>query len=117
MFKAQVATFKTVYLIVDAFDNYQNSTSEKTQGKLQEAIEQLPSNVRVLITSRRSWHAPWNLGPCQELRVVPHDNDIEKYVNDQIEKDKAMKQKIKEASDPNLQQTITSEITKSTREM
>lgn len=117
LFKAQVATFETVYLVVDAFDNCQNSSVERTQDKLQEAIEQLPNNIRVLVTSRLSWDARWVLKSWQALLVTPHDDDIEVYLNSRIKHDRAMQQKIKEASDPNFQRTIISEITMATRGM
>lgn len=113
-FKAQVTAFKMVYLVIDAFDNIQNSSCKKTQDKLQEAIKELPSKVKILLTSRNSWHGRWDFKSCQELTVEPRDDDIEKYVKYRIEKNRAMQKKVKEASYPNFQYTITSKIMKAT---
>ncbi|EXK85366.1 hypothetical protein FOQG_10724 [Fusarium oxysporum f. sp. raphani 54005] len=83
LFKAQSSTFKTVYLIIDALDSCTNSQGERTRQRIQDALQRLPQNIRVLFTSRSN-SLVRDLGVDKKLQVTPHEDDIRTYIKDQI---------------------------------
>jgi hypothetical protein len=50
---------------------------------MQDALQRLPQNIRVLFTSR-SDSLVRDLGVIKRLQVTPHENDIRAYIKDQI---------------------------------
>ncbi|RTE71897.1 hypothetical protein BHE90_013705 [Fusarium euwallaceae] len=97
LFKAQANTFKTVYLIIDGLDNCPNSPHESTQQQVLNAIKDLPTNVRILVS--------WRIGldthhpeASQILPVVPEKSDITAYVKSRIEGDANLYSVLKEHS-------------------
>ncbi|RSL60566.1 hypothetical protein CEP53_005404 [Fusarium sp. AF-6] len=95
LFKAQASAFKTVYLIIDGLDNCPHSPYESTQQQVLNAIKDLPTNVRTLVS--------WRIGleihhpeASQRLPVVPEKCDIAAYVKSRIEGDANLYSVLKE---------------------
>ncbi|KAI2602602.1 ankyrin repeat-containing domain protein [Hypoxylon sp. NC1633] len=84
LFKARAATIKTVYLFIDALDSCQNSPEEDTQRKMRKALESLPDNIRILITSRDD-SVGVGVGASKKLLITPKQQDVETYVRKRIE--------------------------------
>lgn len=117
MFKAQVAKFTTVHLVVDALDNCQNSSRENTQQKMQAALREMPSNVKVLVTSRSGWLDSWDLNLDQQLHLVPNRDDVEKYIRTQIRSNEVIQQFVAEKKNPSFEDDVVDEIAKENRGM
>ncbi|KAK4084332.1 uncharacterized protein Triagg1_812 [Trichoderma aggressivum f. europaeum] len=86
LFKAQVATVKTVYLIIDALDSCQNAPREATLKGFQKALVDLPDNVRILFTSRDNYIGK-DVGAHRELSITPREADVLTYVKNRIADD------------------------------
>lgn len=86
LFKAQAATVKTVYLIIDALDSCQNAPREATLKDLQKDLKGLPANVRTLFTSRDSYIGK-DIGALRELPITPREADVKVYVRNRIVED------------------------------
>ncbi|RGP72618.1 hypothetical protein FLONG3_6626 [Fusarium longipes] len=110
LFKAQSATFKTVYLVIDALDSCTNSRDERTRHIMQEALRQLPTNIRLLFTSR-SDSLMRGLRIRHRLLVTPHQQDIRAYVKDEIDKDLDLDQLL---ADSSRKEEVISKITELT---
>ncbi|KAI1209728.1 ankyrin repeat-containing domain protein [Annulohypoxylon truncatum] len=84
LFKSRAATVKTVYLVIDALDNCQNTPEEETQQKMRDALKALPDNIRVLFTSRDD---SFDLGVAanRKLLITLKARDVETYVKKRIE--------------------------------
>lgn len=95
LFKAQASIFKTVYLVIDGLDNCPNSSCEPTQRLVLDAIKDLPSNVRTLVSSRTDLDIR-RLKPSQTLVVTPQKQDIIGYVKARIESDRNLHCVLKE---------------------
>ncbi|KAL7949509.1 ankyrin repeat-containing domain protein [Trichoderma barbatum] len=90
LFKAQTATFKTVYLAIDALDSCQNAPREATLKGIQKALADLPKNVRVLFTSRDNYIGK-DIGAHGELSITPREADVKAYVRKRIAEDRHLR--------------------------
>lgn len=90
LFKAQVATVKTVYLVIDALDSCQNAPREATLKGFQKALADLPDNVRILFTSRDNYIGK-DIGAHQELSITPREADVSAYVKNRIADDRRLR--------------------------
>lgn len=86
LFKSQCCTFQTVYLVIDSLDCCTNDREEKTRQKLQEGLMNLPTNVRILFTTRND-SIIRDLKISQKLEIAPNREDVRAYVKDAISKD------------------------------
>jgi hypothetical protein len=85
LFKAQVDTFRTVYLVLDALDSYFGHNENAWQS-VRDGLGKLPPNVRLLFTSRHNSPVCHLKVKC-ELAVTPKLNDINQYVKHRIAMD------------------------------
>ncbi|KAK7428028.1 hypothetical protein QQZ08_005459 [Neonectria magnoliae] len=115
MFHAQVARFTTVYLVVDALDNCQNSSRENTQQKMQSALRQMPTNVKVLVTSRSGWLDGWDLDLDQQFHLVPNREDVEKYIRTQVRSNGIIQQFVAEKVKSSFEDNVVDKIAKENR--
>src|SRR5262249_46922251 len=83
LFKAQAATFKTVYLVIDALDTRLYAPEENTQQNIRDALTTLPDSIRIIFTSRDSKTAKVGQG----MVITPNLEDVKTYVRARIEKD------------------------------
>ncbi|KAH6949128.1 ankyrin repeat-containing domain protein [Fusarium avenaceum] len=84
LFIEQCSMFKTVYIIIDALDVYLTHQCDKTQDTIYESFTKLPSNVRVLFSSRNGALAR-RLCVQNRFDVVPKTADIEAYVKSRVQ--------------------------------
>jgi hypothetical protein len=110
LFKAQSAVFKTVYLVIDALDSCTNRKDEKTRQRMQEALRKLPSNIRVLFTSRTE-SLVRDFGIGQTIEITPHRQDIKAYVKDQINQDSDLRRVL---ADKSQQEEVINKVTELT---
>ncbi|KAJ4176877.1 hypothetical protein NW755_014181 [Fusarium falciforme] len=89
LFKAQVNTFNTVYLMIDGLDNCPNLKDELNQQLVMDAIKGLPHNVRTILTSRTELDIR-DLETIPTLLVQPQRANIEAYVTARIKADAAL---------------------------
>ncbi|KAL6829146.1 ankyrin repeat-containing domain protein [Trichoderma sp. SZMC 28015] len=90
LFKAQVATVKTVYLVIDALDSCQNAPREATLKGFLKALVDLPDNVRILFTSRDNYIGK-DIGANRELSITPREADVSTYVKNRIADDRRLR--------------------------
>lgn len=115
MFAAQTTAFDKVFLVFDALDNCDNSTKERTRELLQKAIiKQLPSNVKVLATSRWAPSGLWKREGSKELAVKADQADLAAYVQDRIDSHGHMQGLINEHPDANFKMTVTEKVVQAT---
>lgn len=80
IFKDCLTSHDTVYIIIDALDE----CSKNTRSFLLKYFETLPSNVRLLVTTRhvdeiaRAFHA------CSRIEIRANDDDLRKYISSRI---------------------------------
>ncbi|KAL6815542.1 hypothetical protein GGI42DRAFT_110711 [Trichoderma sp. SZMC 28013] len=96
LFRAQVATVKTVYLVIDALDSCQNAPQEATLKGFLKALVDLPDNVRILFTSRDNYIGK-DIGPNLELSITPREADVSAYVKNRIADDWRLKRVLSKA--------------------
>ncbi len=82
-FKAQAAAFKTIYLMLDDLNSYEIASSGTTRRSVQDILEKLPKNVRVLFTSCDESLGK-RFGERQALRIRPDQHAVETYVESRI---------------------------------
>ncbi|KKP04159.1 hypothetical protein THAR02_03751 [Trichoderma harzianum] len=90
LFKAQVATVKTVYFVIDALDSCQNAPREATLKGFLKALVDLPDNVRILFTSRDNYIGK-DIGADRELSITPREADVSTYVKNRIADDRRLR--------------------------
>lgn len=95
LFKAQAKTFSRVYLVIDGLNDCPSSPDEKTQQELLNAIGELPSNVKTLVTSRTDLPI-YRSKASQTLLVTPRQSDVVAYTKSRIEGDPNLYQVLKE---------------------
>ncbi|KAM4057016.1 ankyrin repeats (3 copies) domain-containing protein [Hirsutella rhossiliensis] len=78
LFNAQVATLKTVYLVIDDLDSFPDVPGRSSRQMIMNDLKGMPYNVRVLFTSKQA-------GPYQQLRIEPKKSDIETYVRSRVQ--------------------------------
>lgn len=96
LFKAQAATSKTVYLVIDALDRPQESLGEKTQQQIEDALKSLPPCVRLLFTSRVVDSIGGHIGAHQKLAIKPEEDDVKIYVERQIQRSRSLSDTLNE---------------------
>ncbi|KAI1772519.1 ankyrin repeat-containing domain protein [Hypoxylon cercidicola] len=100
LFKARAATFKTVYLVIDALGSCQNTPEEDTRQNMREALKALPNSIRVLITSRNK-SVDVGFGAVQELVVEPKKQDVETYITKRIKDNAVLRSALGKEQDRN----------------
>jgi len=112
LFRAQAATVKTVYLIIDALDSCQDIPGEETQQGMRVALNTLPDSIRVLFTSRNDW-AAHEIGTDQKLSIpiTPKPQDVKAYVKSRIENDKFLSRMLEKDDD---KRKVISDVTNMT---
>lgn len=96
LFKEQVNTVKTVYLLIDALDSCQNAPREATLKGFQKALMDLPDNVRILFTSRDNYIGK-DIGAHRELSITPRESDVSVYVKNRIADDTRLRNVLSKA--------------------
>ncbi|PHH70989.1 hypothetical protein CDD82_6806 [Ophiocordyceps australis] len=86
LFKAQAATFKTVYLVVDGLDSCTDTPGQEMQKDMRAALKTLPHGIRALFTCRDDWVGR-ELEAHQKLCIMPTEQDVVAYVKWRIEDD------------------------------
>lgn len=74
---------------------------------MQEALRKLPNNIRVLLTSR-SESLVRDFGISQIIKITPHRQDINTYIQDQISKDFDLDRVLE---DPTHQEEVIKKVT------
>lgn len=118
MFASQAAAFDHVFLVFDALDNCEDSANERTQELLHKAIiKQLPTNVKILATSRSSPSSLWRRGGTNVLSIKADPADLAAYVHDRIETHGHMESLINEHPDANFKMTVIQKVIQATSDM
>ncbi|KAL1877362.1 hypothetical protein VTK73DRAFT_8657 [Phialemonium thermophilum] len=112
LFRDGLATFQTVYLVLDALDNCQNSPVEPTRDRLHEEIRTLPPNVMILVTSRDGWQVGRDLGADRELRITPQRSDVENYVRSRIKNHDILRREVARSDGIRFEQSIVGVVTR-----
>ncbi|KAH6683643.1 ankyrin repeat-containing domain protein [Plectosphaerella plurivora] len=107
MLKSAALVFTTVYLVIDALDSLPN---EALTNDIIDVLKDLPSNVRVLFTSRTGWLPGQDIGQRQELAVVPSAADVRKYVKSRIQGDEVMRRALAKEDGPGFEETMVQQI-------
>ncbi|PFH55587.1 hypothetical protein XA68_17986 [Ophiocordyceps unilateralis] len=84
LFKAQAATLRTVYLVMDGVDSCTNDAGDDMQQGIRAALRALPEGIRVLFTSRGDWVGR-EMEAHQKLSITPAKQDVAAYVRKRIE--------------------------------
>ena len=114
MLQAEISTFGTVHLVIDALDDFEQ---EETRRRVVEIVNSLPSNVNTLITSRTGWLLGRELEADQELQIVPKADDIAKYVRSRISNDEVMRREVLLNTRNDIEQDIINSITTASKGM
>ena len=110
LFKAQALNFKTVYVVIDALDNCKNYDDGKVQQTLAETLHQLPTNIRVLFSSRHDLLAHY-FGFKSVLQIRPCKADIETYTKHRIRNNEHLHRMLSREED---EQEVIDKITEQT---
>ncbi|KAM0545028.1 hypothetical protein ACHAPJ_011538 [Fusarium lateritium] len=108
-------TFSEVYLTFDALDDCINVDGESTQELVQDLVQSLRSEIRILITSRSNVLNEEHLKPDVALRIVPNTHDIKLYVQNRIENDKFMREELRQSKQPSIKNEIVEKVTDATK--
>ncbi|KAL6892133.1 ankyrin [Trichoderma evansii] len=100
LFSSQAERFNTVYLILDDPNSYFSNDKKMQQG-FWGILENLPSNMRLLFTSRDRFRAK-HLRVDHELLIAPKSEDITKYVNCRLKRDTHLSDLLENAADREL---------------
>lgn len=98
LFKAQATTIKTVYLVIDGLDSYQNTPEEETQQVMQNVLKTLPDSIRVIFTSRND-SVGIGVGADQKLSITPKEQDVKTYIEKRIEDSISLRYALKKKED------------------
>lgn len=90
LIKAQAATIKTVYLIIDGLDFYQHVPKEDTRQQLGKSLRELPESFRILFTSRDDSSIGRELGVDRGWSIEPTKQDLVTYVRGRIKSDRVL---------------------------
>ena len=110
LLKEAMHAFAQTFIIVDALDEHVEDDGEEGQSreKLLEAINELRSDARVLVTSRWVPDIETELEGSLRMEVRAHDDDIAKYIDSRIAKMKRLQKICRE--DPTLHDKISSTL-------
>jgi hypothetical protein len=100
LLRSQLAGYPSVFLVVDALDECEVQTRNELCAKLQN----LPENIHLLITSRDISELEYEINPSARLEILANGNDIEIYIEDQIEQMPRLKRHT--GTDPELRGLI-----------
>lgn len=80
--QAEIRQYKGVFIVIDALDEC--SDENNTRGFLLDALQKLPVNVQLLLTSRRSINILQHFPDCKNLAVSAHNEDVKHYVKSRL---------------------------------
>jgi hypothetical protein len=87
LLKSQLARCPKIFLVIDALDECEVQTRTELCAQLQN----LPESIHLLITSRPNPELENDINSSARLEILANDNDIEIYLEDQIERVKRLK--------------------------
>jgi hypothetical protein len=105
--------FSRVYLVVDAMDEC--SESDRTRDIFLRELQSLPSNFRLLVTSRYISDIERYFGQVARLNILAPDDDVKRYIEAQIQGQPRLANYVR--ADAVLKETIISTITERTHGM
>jgi hypothetical protein len=104
LFSSCLKEFSKVFIIVDAMDEYPEFQREI----LLKQLAAMGSNVNLMITSRPNISAGPELPNVETLEIVPMPEDIQKFVNAQIDSSPRLSKHVQ--TQPKLREDIHSKI-------
>lgn len=106
LLQSEICYFSTSFIVVDALDEC--SEINGTRSRFLAEIRKLPSNVRLLITSRyiSAIESEFERTTCVEIRAS--DEDVARYIQGRIQREPRLARHIR--ADPGLQKTIIDNI-------
>ncbi|OAL24496.1 hypothetical protein AYO22_05285 [Fonsecaea multimorphosa] len=84
----EVNTYSQVFVVIDALDECPEGNN--TRGELLTEIQKLPSNARILITSRYSPKIDEGFENVPHIEIRATNQDVELYVKGRIEKERSL---------------------------
>ena len=105
--RSTVATFKSVYIIIDAIDEYTESLDSRQE--LISTILEWGNPVRLLCTSRPLLSIKHILANFIELEIQAIDSDVQTFLTAQIERGTRLRRHVQ--ADPSLNDGILRTIT------
>ncbi|KAJ8059723.1 hypothetical protein OCU04_011368 [Sclerotinia nivalis] len=98
--------FPRLYIVVDALDECEET--KKTRSNLIRELRNLPSNINLLLTSRRLGDIEDKLSDCSHLEIRASDHDVRAYLEARIDTEENILKFCKK--DPTLRKTIVRKI-------
>lgn len=111
MLKYEIGQVPAAYIIVDALDE----SPEDTRGELLRALQSLPPNARLLITSRPLASIVVDLEGAERFEILANDSDIRNYIESRIPRERRLARHVNR--DSYLLEAITSTIVSKSRGM
>ena len=105
--------FDDVFVVIDALDEYMEE--DGSRDKLLAGIQRLQPNIHLLVTSRWLLNIEREFEKSIRLEIRATDEDITKYLDGRIQKEKRLRNHVKE--DPFLRNTIVNTIVGNSRGM
>ncbi|KAF7905376.1 uncharacterized protein EAF01_005897 [Botrytis porri] len=103
---ALTSEFPRLYVVVDALDECEET--KKTRTNLIRQLQNLPSNVHLLLTSRRLGDIEEKLSDYPHLNIQASDDDVRAYLEARIDMEENILKFCKK--DPTLRKTIVGKI-------
>lgn len=121
VFKSQLAAFRRVYVVLDAFGSCRDFSLGLTQRKILRTFESLPSHVKLLLTSRSGLAISKQLQSRAnyEISLHPHPNDIKLLLHGHIKNSDNLRRIIDEGqkSDANFGESVYAYVRDASRDM
>ena len=111
LMRTALKEFDIVYLVVDGLDE----ADEDTRWELVQELMQLPDNVHLLCTSRSPEALDEDAQTFKRFEVRAHAEDLELYIDDQIQKNKHLRAMIRRR--PPLRRDIKYDVVKVAKDM
>ena len=111
LLRSQLAVFPKVFLVIDALDE----CDAQTRSGLCDQLKRLPESIHLMITSRYNPELEDQIRPSARLEILANGNDIEIYLENQIEQMPRLKGHTK--NDPELRGLIKRTIPDNARGM
>lgn len=93
---AEVELFTTVYLVIDALDECQDSLDNSPRQEFLKGILQLGRKVKILVTSRPASSLERKFGADQQVKIEADPADLKLYILSRIRQSEYMQKYVKE---------------------
>lgn len=102
----QVRRFGKVFIVIDALDECPEN--DRTREVFLGELRKLPSNIRILVTSRPNTLIEYAFAGASRLDIYAHDDDVRRHVVARLDTQSLLAKHV--TADPSLQDAIISKI-------